>query len=64
MVKSALTEKPRPATGPKGGTKPAESVTYTFDDRTFIVRPVFKDNAACTVSDALLRLMRADLEQS
>ena len=39
-------------------------VTYTFDGRAFIVQPVFKDEAPNTVSDVLLRLMRADLEES
>ena len=43
---------------------PSATISYAFDSHTFIVHPVFKDNGAGTVGDILLRLMRADLEQS
>lgn len=42
----------------------ANTITYTFDKRAFIVQPVFKDKSAHPLSAALLRLMRADLEES
>lgn len=52
-----------PVAGPGTDAQPNGPVTYTFDNRAFIVQPVFKDGSAHTLRDILLRLMRADLEQ-
>lgn len=46
------------------GETPHAPVTYTFDNRAYIVQPVFKDKPANTLSTVLLRLMQADLEKS
>lgn len=62
MVESKQNVKTDP--GAETGNVPAAPITYTFDGRAFVVQPVFKGNGAASISDVLLRLMRADLEQS
>ena len=62
MVESNTDAKTNP--GADTGEAPAAPITYTFDGRAFVVQPVFKGDGAASISDVLLRLMRADLEQS
>lgn len=64
MVQSMRNAKPKPEPGAEPVMRPEAPVTYTFDNRTFIVQPVFKGTPGPTVSAALLRLMRTDLEES
>lgn len=40
-----------------------ETTTYHIDGRSFVVKPVFKDNSANTFGAILLRLMQADCER-
>lgn len=64
LVQSNTKNKMEHAPGAETSTATEAPITYTFDNRAFVVEPVFKENAASTVSDVLLRLMRADLETS
>jgi hypothetical protein len=64
LVETTGNSKTKTNPGAENGKQPAAPVTYTFDNRAFIVRPVFKDKPAGTLSDVLLRLMRADFEES
>lgn len=40
-----------------------ETTTYHIDGRSFVVKPVFKDDSANTFGAILLRLMQADCER-
>ena len=40
-----------------------ETTTYHIDGRSFVVKPVFKDDSTNTFGTILLRLMRADCER-
>ena len=42
---------------------PEETTTYHIDGRSFVVKPVFKDDSTNTFGTILLRLMRADCER-
>lgn len=64
MIQYESEEHPNIDHSAERGENPAEPVHYTFDKRIFVVRPVFKKEPAGTISNALLRLMRADLETS
>ncbi|MDL2253513.1 hypothetical protein LJC49_05485 [Ruminococcaceae bacterium OttesenSCG-928-I18] len=63
MVECKTCDKTQP-TGASAEQQPCAPVTYTFDNRAFIVQPIFKGNSSHTLHDVLLRLMRAELEQS
>lgn len=64
MVEPKTNANPTTDTGAGADASPCAPVTYTFDNRAFIVQPIFKDNAANTLRDVLLRLMRAEFEPS
>lgn len=64
LVESKTNGKTIAIAGAGAEKQPCAPVTYTFDGRAFIVQSVFKDGSAHTLRDVLLRLMRADLEQS
>ena len=40
-----------------------ETTTYHIDGRSFVVKPVFRDDSANTFGAILLRLMQADCER-
>lgn len=40
-----------------------ETTTYHIEGRSFVVKPVFKDDSANTFGAILLRLMQADCER-
>lgn len=40
-----------------------ETTTYHIDGRSFVVKPVFKDDSTNTFGTILLRLMQADCER-
>ena len=40
-----------------------ETTTYYIEGRSFVVKPVFKDDSANTFGAILLRLMQADCER-
>ena len=40
-----------------------EATTYHIDGRSFVVKPVFKDDSTNTFGTILLRLMQADCER-
>ncbi len=40
-----------------------EKTTYRYDNRSFVVEPVFKEEGPETLGDVLLRLMKADSEK-
>ncbi len=42
---------------------PNETVTYRINGKSFIVQPVFKEDAKITVGEILLRLMEAEVER-
>lgn len=44
-------------------TPPTETVTYRMGSRSFIVQPVFREDAKNTLVAILLRLMQAELER-
>ena len=39
-----------------------ETTTYRIEGRSFVVKPVFKEDSANTLGAILLRLMQADCE--
>lgn len=41
-----------------------EKTTYCIGNRSFIVEPVFKEDASDTLGSVLLRLMKAEAEKS
>ena len=41
-----------------------EKTTYCIGNRSFIVEPVFKEDAPDTLGSVLLRLMKAEVEKS
>ena len=41
----------------------AETTTYHIDGRSFVVKPVFKEDSTNTFGAILLRLMQADCER-
>ena len=40
-----------------------KTTTYHIDGRSFVVKPVFKEDSANTFGSILLRLMQADFER-
>jgi hypothetical protein len=40
-----------------------DTVTYTFDGRIFVVKPVFKETSGDSVGSILLRLMQSELDK-
>ena len=48
----------------QGNDPMKEKMTYCIGNRSFIVEPVFKEDAPDTLGSVLLRLMKAEAEKS
>lgn len=44
----------------KNNTEFAKTTTYDFDKNSFVVEPVFKEQATETLGTVLIRLMKSD----
>lgn len=42
----------------------AQNSTYNIDGRSFIVEPVFKQDASDTLGAVLVRLMKSDIDEA
>jgi len=58
-IKSSACKKQMPS-GASGQNPLEKGTTYTIKGKTFIVEPVFKNDAKDTVGSILMRLMQSD----